>query len=126
MWLTPVNGHDIKKRTALFSKRIVRLYKAMPNSIANQTMGKQVLRAGTSVGAQVAEATFAKSRADLISKLQGALQESEETHYWLTLIVETEIFSARRMQDIMKESSEITAIIAAIINKSTRRNNKSY
>ena len=123
MWLTPVNGHDIRKRTALFSKRIVRLYKALPYALANQMMGNQVLRSGTSIGAQVAEASFAKSRADLVSKLQGALQESEETHYWLTLIDETAIFPAARMKNIISESKEITAIIAAIIGKSQRPSN---
>ena len=126
MWLTPTNGNDIRKRTALFAKRIIRLHKALPHTMANQTVGKQLLRSGTSVGAQVAEASFAKSRADFISKLEGALHESEETHYWLTLIAETDVFRSSRLVEILKESKEITAIIAAIVSKSRRRKSTSH
>lgn len=118
MWLTPVNGNDIRKRTALFARRIIRLCKALPAATASQTIRKQLLRSGTSVGAQVVEASFAKSRADFVSKLEGALQESEETSYWLTLVTEADIFRRSRVEDILKESKEITAILASIVSKS--------
>ncbi len=73
---------DLKTRTKEFALRIIRLYSAMPNTTASQVLGKQILRSGTSVGAQYREGVRAKSDADFINKLEGSLQELEETSYW--------------------------------------------
>ncbi len=74
---------DLKARTSQFALRIVRLYCALPKSTEAQVLGKQVLRSGTSVGAQYHEATRSRSPAEFVSKIEGGLQELEETRYWL-------------------------------------------
>ena len=70
---------DLRKRTKEFALRIIKLYAALPKSTEAQVIGKQLLRSGTSVGAQYREACRAKSNADFISKIEGGLQELDET-----------------------------------------------
>ncbi len=82
---------DLRLRTKMFALRVVRLYVALPKTTEAQVLGKQALRSGTSVGAHYREACRAKSDADSISKIEGGLQELEETLYWLELIAEAEI-----------------------------------
>ncbi len=80
---------DLRKRTKDFALRIVKLYSALPKSSVAQVLGKQILRSGTSVGAQYREACRAKSNADFVNRIEGALQELDETLYWLELIGES-------------------------------------
>jgi len=77
---------DLKERTKAFALRIIRLYAALPKTTEAQVLGKQVLRSGTSVGAHYREGQRAHSNADFISKIEGGLQELEETAYWLELL----------------------------------------
>ena len=77
---------DMRLRTHRFSLEIIRLYSTLPRSPVADVLGRQVLRSGTSVGAHYREACRAKSRADFVSKIEGALQELDETGYWLELI----------------------------------------
>ncbi len=86
---------DLSKRTTEFALRIIRLYSALPKTTEAQVIGKQVLRSGTSVGAHYREARRAKSNADFINKIEGALQELDETSYWLELLVESDIVKWR-------------------------------
>ena len=72
---------DLKQRTKDFALRIIRLYAALPKTTEAQVLGKQVLRSGTSIGAHYREAQRAKSDADFINKIEGGLQEAEETIY---------------------------------------------
>ena len=118
MRLAPVNGHDILNRTSDFADRIIKLHAAIPKHGVGKNIAAQLVRSGTSIGAQIAEANFAKSQADFVSKLQGALQESEETRFWIKRLVSTGLIKAARLDDILRESSEITAIIVTIVNKS--------
>ena len=78
---------DLKVRTKTFALRVVRLYVALPKSAEAQVLGKQVLKSGTSVGAHYRESLRARSDAEVISKLEGGLQELEETQYWLRTVV---------------------------------------
>ena len=80
-----MNGEvvDLKMRTKKFALRIIRLYSAVPKTTEAQVIGKQLLRSGTSVGAHYRESTRARSTAEFISKLEGGLQELEESAYWL-------------------------------------------
>ncbi len=84
-------------------------------------MGKQVLRAGTSVGAQFRESQRAKSDADFINKLEGCLQEADETAYWLELLVRAEIVPAEKLAPMRKEIDEIIAILVTIVTKVKKR-----
>jgi four helix bundle protein len=108
---------DLRLRTRKFALRIIRLYSALPTSIEAQVMGKQILRSGTSVGAHYREAFRAKSNPDLINKLQGALQELEETTYWLELLEEGNIVAAAQLGPLRQEADELTAIFVTVVKK---------
>ena len=88
--MTPV---DLETRTPDFALRIIKLFSALPKTTEAQVLGKQLLRSGTSVGAHYREAKRAKSNLDFISKIEGALQELDETCYWLELIEKSGIVS---------------------------------
>lgn len=85
---------ELADRTKAFALRVVRLSAALPRSREAEVIGRQVLRSGTSVGAHCREAHRSRSNAELISKLEMALQELDETAYWLELLVEAEIVPA--------------------------------
>src|SRR5215204_6147957 len=101
---------ELKARTKEFAVRIIRLFAALPKSTEAQVIGKQFLRSGTSVGAQYREAQHAKSDADFISKIEGSLQELEETTYWLELLAELEIFNSNKLAPLQTETKELIAI----------------
>jgi len=106
---------DLKARTKAFALRVIKLYTALPKSAEAQVLGKQVLRSGTSVGAHYYEACRAKSDADFISKLEGGLQELEETVYWLDLIAESHIFTQERLQPLHDEVEQLTAMFVSMV-----------
>ena len=97
------------------------IYVALPKSTESQILGKQVLRSGTSVGAQCREGHRSRSKAEFISKMNGALMELEETSYWLELLTDTKIMSAARLTDLRVEAGELTAIIVTIIKNTKRK-----
>jgi four helix bundle protein len=115
----------IMERTKQFALRIVRLYGALPKSTEAQVIGKQVLRSGTSVGAQCREGHRSRSKAEFISKMNGALMELEETMYWLELLTEADIVPSARLSDLQHEAGELTAIIVTIINNAKKGRSKS-
>jgi four helix bundle protein len=108
---------DLKIRTRNFAVRVVKLFSALPRSTEAQILGKQILRSGTSIGAQYRECQYAKSDADFVSKIQGSLQELEETLYWIELLEEMEIFSTERLAPIKQEANELRAIFITIAKK---------
>ena len=110
---------DLKKRTSDFALRIIHLYAALPSHTVAQVLGRQVLRSGTSVGAHYREAFRAKSNADFINKIEGALQELEETEYWLDLLERADVFSAEKLSDFRTETNELLSIFVSIA-KSTK------
>lgn len=107
---------DLKQRTKSFAIRIIRIYSRLPKTTVAQVLGKQVLRSGTSVGANYCEANRARSKAEFISKMGGCLKELDETMYWLELLVEADIVSHDNMAALMDETRQITAIFVSIIN----------
>src|SRR3990172_1891967 len=98
---------DLRTRTSDFALRIIKLYVSLPKTTEAQVLGKQVLRSGTSVGAQYREGHRAKSDADVINKFEGALQELEETDYWLDLLVKAGIVPAKKLESLIKETNEL-------------------
>ena len=104
---------DLHKRTKAFALRVIRLYVALPKTTEAQVIGKQALRSGTSVGAHYREAKRARSTAEFVSKIEGGLQELEETAYWLELLAEAEIVSASKLAGLQREAGELTAILVA-------------
>ena len=113
--------HDLRKRTKAFALRIVRLYASLPKTAEAQVLGKQVLRSGTSPGAHYREAYRSRSTAEFIAKIEGGLQELEETAYWLELLVESGIVPEKRMADLLTETDELIAIFTSSA-KTAKRN----
>ncbi|HEV7903259.1 MAG TPA: four helix bundle protein [Pyrinomonadaceae bacterium] len=95
-----VKENDLRVRTKVYALRIIKLYTALPRTVEAQVLGKQILRSGTSAGAHYREACRAKSDADFISKIEGGLQELEETLYWLELLAESRIFAEERIKPL--------------------------
>ncbi|MBI4760316.1 MAG: four helix bundle protein [Chloroflexi bacterium] len=121
--VTDQPSSDLRLRTKQFALRIIRLYQRLPRSGEAQVIGKQVLRSGTSVGAQYREACRAKSPADFISKMEGSLQELDETGYWLELLIEGGVIKPEKLGDLQKETEELIAIFVASV-KTAKRNRK--
>ena len=115
---------DLLERTRAFALRIVRLYSALPKTTEAQVLGKQVLRSGTSVGAHLREGKRSRSDAEMISKTEGALQELEETMYWLELLADSGIVKAELLSDLMKEAYELTAILVTSVKTIKKRRTK--
>jgi len=106
---------DLAPRTKTFARRIIRLYAALPkNNVVAQVLGKQMLRSGTSVGANYREAHRARSKAEFISKIGDCLKEADETLYWLELILEESLVPAKRLQPLVNEANELVAILTTI------------
>jgi len=112
---------DLCLRTRQLGVRIVRMYVALPKSTEAQVLGKQVLRSGTAVGAHYREGRRARSTAEFISKLESGLQELEETGYWLDLLIDCEIVSAKRLASLRQEIEELTSILVASVRTAKKR-----
>ncbi len=95
---------DLVQRTKAFALRVIRVYSSLPKNAVAKTLGHQLLRSGTSVGAQYREGRRARSPAEFVSKLKSAMQELEETEYWLDLIVEAELLPASRLAPLRDEA----------------------
>lgn len=117
-------SENLKVRTKKFALRIIKLYTALPKTTEAQIIGKQVLRSGTSIGAHYAESQRGKSNADFINKLQTALQELEETNYWLEIIIEAGIFPEQRIKPLIGETNELIAIFTTIVIKVKNKDKK--
>ena len=113
--------NNLKDRTKAFALRIIRLYAALPKTVEAQVIGKQLLRSGTSVGAHYREAQRAKSTADFISKIEGGLQELEETVYWLELLADAEIVPPDRLKLLREEAEELTAVLVTVVKNAKAR-----
>lgn len=112
---------DLRVRTKEFALRIIRMYLALSKTEVSSVIGRQVLRSGTSVGANYREAYRARSSAEFISKLGDCLKELEETVYWLELLVESGCMPAIKLADLMGEASELTAIFTSIVKRLRNR-----
>jgi four helix bundle protein len=100
------------------------MYVSLPKTTEAQVIGKQVLRSGTSVGAHYREGYRAKSDADIVNKFETALQELDETDYWLGLLVKADIVSANKLEPLLRETNELLAIFTTIVTKIKKRMNK--
>jgi four helix bundle protein len=109
---------DLAKRTKNFALQIIRLFSALPKTTEAQVIGKQVLRSGTSVGANSREASRGRSKAEFIAKCGDSLRELEETGYWLELLSEAGIDTSDELQKLRAECDELTAIFVTILKRS--------
>jgi four helix bundle protein len=109
---------DLPDRTFAFAKRIVKLCQLLDEQRgAGQTLSRQLIRSGTSIGANVEEGQASQSRRDFALKYNIACKEARETHYWLRLIAESDLVPPERLQPLMAECSELIAVLTAIVKK---------
>jgi four helix bundle protein len=108
-------GDDLRKRTKSFALRVIALVDRLPRGKCSDIIGRQLLRSGTSVGANYRAACRAKSRADFISKMATVEEETDESMFWMELLIESGLVQEQLLEDLMCESQEILAIIVASI-----------
>ncbi len=106
---------DIEQRTFAFAARVVKLVNAIPRSVAGNTLGRQLVRSGTSVGANVEEAQGSQSKKDFTRRMNIARAEARESLYWLRLILEAELFPRARLEGLIKEADELVRILTTIV-----------
>jgi len=106
--------NDLADRTKNFARRIIRLYTALPEDTVAQVLGKQVLRSGTSIGANYREASRSRSKAEFVAKVGDCLKEADETAYWSELLADEGIISRERLSPLLKETDELIAILVTI------------
>jgi four helix bundle protein len=111
----------LEARTKEYARRIIRLYSSLPRSGAKQVLGHQLLRSGTSIGANYREAMRSRSKAEFIAKLGDSLKEASESEYWLELFAEESLLPSKRLQPLLEETREITAMLVASINTARGR-----
>jgi len=112
---------EMKRRTKQFALRVMQLVEGLPRGRTAEVIGRQLLRSGTSVGANYRAACRAKSTADFISKMGTVEEETDESLYWMELLIESEIVQASKLESLMKESDEILAITVSSINTAKTR-----
>ncbi len=112
---------DIGDRTHAFAVRIVRLVNALPKGVAGAAIARQLIRAGTGVGANVQEARGASTKKEYSRRIKIARSEAHETLYWLRLVGDAELMPKRRLESIAREADEIVRILAAIGKKTEPR-----
>ena len=105
-----------------FAIRIIRLYKYLSDMKKEFVLSKQILRSGTSIGANISESVFAQSRMDFVSKMSILLKEASETKYWLDLLYETEYISQEQYDSVSDDLGKITGTLVKIVN-TTKQNN---
>lgn len=106
---------EFKQRTKELALRIIRLVRALPKDDVARTIGKQLLRSGTSVGANYRAACQAKSAADMIHKLSIVEEEADESLYWMELLVEADIVPEKRLHDLIEEMDGCLSMVVASI-----------
>ena len=118
-----MDKEELKRRTKKFAIDIIRLTELFPKSTASYTIGKQIIRSGTSVAANYRSALRAQSDAHFISKLNIVLEESDESLFWLELASESGLIAGEKVEMLTKEAVELTAIFSASIKTMKRKIN---
>ena len=122
-----MDERQLKDRTLQFGLRIMRLVDALPQTSAGRAIGSQLVRSGTSVGANYRAACRGRSKAEFIAKLGIVVEEADECGYWLELIMKGELLPTEKVQPLYQEAEELTAIFVASVRsaQSKIRNQKS-
>ena len=115
-----ITQRDIVDRTFAFAVRVVKLSQAVERSAVNRALVMQLMRAATSIGANVEEAQAGQSRADFISKMSIACKEAREANDWLRVLVASEILAASRLTELLDESNQLVAILTTIVKNARR------
>jgi four helix bundle protein len=118
-------AETLKKRTKSFAIRIVKLYRALPNTGEAKVIGNQFLRSGTAIAANYRASCRARSTAEFIAKIGVVVEETDETVFWLEMLVDCEIFSESKMKEMIQEGNELLAIFATS-QSTSKKNSKKY
>lgn len=118
-----MNSEDLKTRLKVFSLRIIKLSESLPNTVTGKTIANQIIRSGTSPGANYRAACLGKSDKDFINKLKMVEEELDETLYWLELIVESGMINKDLLESLMAENCELLKIIVSSINTMKKKLN---
>jgi four helix bundle protein len=110
-----MNPEEFRKRTKGYALRVIRLVEALRKSTVGNVIGRQLLRCGTSVGANYRAASRAKSRADFIAKMKIVEEECDESQYWMELLIESGQVKTALLDDLIKEADEIVSLVVASI-----------
>jgi len=110
--------NDLRQRTKEFGLRVVRMFSRLPKTTEAQVLGKQILRSGTSIGANNREAYRARSKSEFIAKCGDSLRELEETAYWLELLIDGKIVPPEPVTALQQECDELIAIFVTILKRS--------
>lgn len=117
-----MNSDDFKRRTRNFALRIIKLVESLPNTPTARVIGNQLLRCGTSVGANYRAACRAKSNPDFIAKMGIVEEEADESIYWIEMLIDTNLVKANLVESLLDEADQIVSIVVSSIN--TARGNK--
>jgi four helix bundle protein len=112
---------ELRKRTKVFALRVIKLAEALPDNPIGRVIRGQLLRSGTSVGANYRAAKRAKSNADFISKMGTVEEEADESMYWMELIVEAGLMKEELLSDLYREADEILSMVVASIKTARKR-----
>jgi four helix bundle protein len=119
-----MRNENLKQRTKEFALRVIKMVESLPNDPTSRVPGNQLLRAGTSVGANYRAACRRKSVADFISKMGTVEEEADESGYWMELLVDSGKIKATKASALIQESNELTAIAVASINTNRKSGNR--
>jgi len=112
--MKPEEPQDLGARTTEYALRIVKMFSALPKTDVARTLGRQVLRSGTSIGANYREARRSRSNAEFIAKIGDCLKEADESDYWLELLVRGEVVAEAKLADLRDETNQLIAILTTI------------
>jgi len=115
-------GKDLKQRTKQYALRVIKLVGALPNSIVGRTISNQLIRSGTSVGANYRAACRARSKAEFIAKIGIIIEEIDESAFWIELIIEINLLKKELVECLLKETNEILAIMITSVNSAKKNN----
>jgi four helix bundle protein len=118
------SSNNLQKRTKAFALRVIRLVERLPNSKTADVLGRQLLRSGTSVGANYRSACRARSPAEFCSKMGIVEEEADESGYWMELLADSGAVKAHLLHDLLNESGEIVAMAVASIRTTRSRNRR--
>ncbi|MBR0414980.1 MAG: four helix bundle protein [Clostridia bacterium] len=108
----------VLEKSKKFAVRVIKFYKYLCEEKKEYILAKQILRSGTSIGANAREASKAQSKKEFIAKMNTSLKESEETCYWLEILVEAEIIDTKEFESLYSDANELVAILTSIIKSS--------
>jgi four helix bundle protein len=124
MWGENMDSAEMKNRTKTFALRIMKLVDALPKTATGRTIGNQIVRSGTSVGANYRATCRARSKAEFAAKPGTVAEEADETCFWLELIMEGNLLPLAQVEAIYGEADDLTAIFTAGVRSAQQRKNK--